>query len=164
MHPRLGCPVRARQLRDSRERWDSDVIESMKRRASAFLAALAMILLTAACAVTTPATAPARISLQAADAGDLASGLPTVLSFSDRMGTAVIASLDTPLDVTDAATPAEFRAGDVVYWEPLQSIIVFLHDGQVAPTGTHLIGHVDEGLGELAGCLRDCPVSFESRG
>jgi hypothetical protein len=130
----------------------------MKRRASAALAALAMILLSAACSTATPESAPALVGLQVADAGALASDLPDVLSFSDRMGTAVIAPLDEPLDATDAATPAEYSAGDVVYWEPLQSVVVFLHDGQAAPTGTYLIGRVGADLGELASCLRDCPV------
>lgn len=143
-------------MRDSRPGTGGGGIGFMKRRASAS-AALAMILLLAACSAAPPGP-PAPLELRVADSGEPASALPDVLSFSDRMGTAVIAPLAEPFDATDAATPAEYDAGDVVYWEPLQSIVVFLHDGQVAPTGTFLVGRIDEGLGELASCLRDCPV------
>lgn len=85
--------------------------------------------------------------------------LPATLSFSDRMGTAQLASLTSPLDSTGSIPVTEFRTGDVGYWSSTHSVIVFLSDTSAAPRAdVYLLGHVTSGLEDLSGCIRDCEV------
>lgn len=97
-----------------------------------------------------------------AAAVQLAQGLPRSLLFSDRMGTAQVANLSEPLQGRAGHTISSYRAGDVAYWHREQSIIVFLTDGAGVPAdGLSLIGHISDGLDELAGCHRNCLVILD---
>ncbi|MCO5954463.1 cyclophilin-like fold protein [Microbacterium yannicii] len=110
------------------------------------------------------ATPPSQVHIAVDDAGtagQFGSRLPLALTFHDRMGTAVFARLSEPLAV-DQRTPAgEYRAGDVAYVASEQSIVVFLSDGSAVPAqGLVLVGHTTNGLDDLAGCVRDCPIDL----
>lgn len=84
-----------------------------------------------------------------------------VLSFADRMGTAQLALLESPLDSAGAIATTVYRAGDVGYWEPAQTLIVFLTDTGSAPDGdVFVLGHITQGLEELTNCKRDCQVKL----
>ncbi|WP_457101694.1 cyclophilin-like fold protein [Microbacterium sp. P5_E9] len=94
-------------------------------------------------------------------AAELASQLPLVLNFSDRMGTAEFAPLPEPLDIDSADQMSGYRAGDVAYLASEQSIVVFLSEGTAVPAGDLvLVGHVTSGLNVVAGCVRDCAVQI----
>jgi hypothetical protein len=83
--------------------------------------------------------------------------LPLTAAFHDRMGTAVLAHLPAPLATDGAAQVAEYVAGDVAYVESEQSLVVFLSEGAAVPGhGLVHLGHVTDGLEDLAGCVRDC--------
>jgi len=91
--------------------------------------------------------------------------LPVDLSFDDRMGAAQIAHLPTPLEIEDPEPISGYLAGDVAYWVPEQSIIVFLTDGPEVPAGSLvLVGHVTAGLNDLADCSRNCAVRLVGAG
>jgi hypothetical protein len=120
--------------------------------------------------LTTPTLAPAgaapppqaSIALNdSASAVQIAARLPITVAFHDRMGTAVLAQLPAPL-TTDRDTPMNrYRAGDVAYITAEQSIVVFLTDGTAVPEGgLTLLGHLTNGLDDLAGCVRDCAVEL----
>ena len=85
--------------------------------------------------------------------------LPLPLTFNDHMGAAQVAQLPTALEIEDAEPVTGYRAGDVAYWAPEQSIVIFLTDGpDLAAEGLVLMGHVSVGLDDLAGCARNCAV------
>ena len=94
-----------------------------------------------------------------ATAIQLERSLPVAVSFDDRMGAAQVARLPTALDVENAESTRGYRAGDVAYWAPEGSIVVFLSDSpDVSSEGLVLVGHVSTGMDDLAGCSRNCAV------
>lgn len=111
----------------------------------------------------TPASQAVLALEDSATALQLAAQLPLTARFHDRMGTAVFAQLPTPLAVTDADPLRAYRAGDIAYVTAEQNIVVFLTDGSAVPDhGVVLLGHLDRGLDDLAGCRNDCPVELVS--
>lgn len=87
--------------------------------------------------------------------------LPEVLLFNDRMGTAEISRLGEPLAVGSVGSADAYRAGDVAYWAPERTVVVFLTDTSAVPdTGLVRLGRVVAGLDGLAECNRNCPVQF----
>ncbi|MFE5409591.1 cyclophilin-like fold protein [Microbacterium sp. NPDC056569] len=107
-----------------------------------------------------PPPAQATISLDSTHA-ELAPRLRLTLTFHDRMGTAVFAPLTAPLPVDVGAPLSRYRAGDAAYVTAEQSVVVFLTSGTAVPeSGLVLLGHVEDGLDDLASCRRDCPVEI----
>lgn len=83
------------------------------------------------------------------------------LTYDDRMGTALVAQLSTPLPVAGEHI-SRYRAGDVVYSDTEQAIIIFLSDGAAVPSGgLYRLGTVADGVDALAGCRSDCLVTFD---
>jgi hypothetical protein len=117
--------------------------------------------------VTAPALSPADAELDRGQAVialndsltavQLAPQLPLVVAFNDRMGAAEFATLPQPLAIGGAPQMSGYRTGDVAYLAAEQSLVVFLSDGTAVPeTGLVLVGRMTSGLGDLAGCTRDC--------
>jgi hypothetical protein len=110
------------------------------------------------------ATPPPQVHIAAdaaGTAGQFGSRLPLAVTFHDQMGTAVFARLPEPLAVDQRAAAGEYRAGDVAYVASEQSIVVFLADGSAVPDqGLVLLGHVTDGLDDLADCARDCGIDL----
>mgnify|MGYP000868034427 FL=1 len=130
---------------------------------STLSALVAALLGVVGCTVADDASpAEIRISPAGPAAASLAGQLPRTLSFSDRMGTAQVATLDQPLDLGASAGEEvrAYRAGDVAYWPESQSLVVFLSDGAAVPDGGLVaVGAVDGDLAGLADCVRDCPFA-----
>lgn len=90
-----------------------------------------------------------------------AAGIPPTVMMDDLMGTALVAQLDEPIEVSTAAPARSYRAGDVGYWVEEQRLFVFLTSGSALPDSeVVLVGHVRTGLGELRGCIQGCRVGF----
>jgi hypothetical protein len=86
-----------------------------------------------------------------------------VLLFDDNMGTAHVARLSEPVEARGADVVDGYRAGDVAYWAAGSSVVIFTADGSALPRGgLTLIGSVTDGLDELTGCARDCPVRLDT--
>ena len=124
----------------------------------------ALLLLTMPSLAPAGAVAPPQASValdDSATAAQIAALLPLTVTFHDRMGTAALAQLPTPLPADHAAPMNEYRAGDVAYVTAEQSIVVFLTDGSAVPDhGLTLLGHLTTGLDELVDCGRDCTVEL----
>lgn len=81
------------------------------------------------------------------------------LVFKDRMGGAQIAHLPTGISTDRTERSSSYKVGDVAYWAPEQSIVVFLSGGAGVPSqGLVNLGHVTDGLDDLSGCAHNCPV------
>jgi hypothetical protein len=86
-----------------------------------------------------------------------------VLLFDDTMGTAQIARLSQPAEIRGVDVVDGYRAGDVAYWAAESTVVIFTADGSALPRGgLTLIGSVTDGLDELRGCARDCPVRLDT--
>ena len=122
----------------------------------------ALLLLTAPVLVPGHPSPPPQTLVALGDsamADQLALQLPAAVTFSDRMGTAVIGRLPAPSSVRGAVRVEAYRAGDVAYVASEQSVVVFLTDGSAVPDGALiLLGHVTSGMDDLARCVRDCAV------
>lgn len=121
---------------------------------------LALLVLAGCSHTSTSALTDAEIRLNSsAAAAQLGEQLPMPLVFEDRMGGAQIARLPTGIVPDRTARPASYKAGDVAYWAPEQSIVVFLSGGTGVPAdGLVLLGHITDGLDDLYGCGRNCAV------
>lgn len=127
-------------------------------------AALLLLVSAPACSHVANAAAPETgIQLNgSAPALQLEQDLPLGLVFNDHMGVALVAELPSALDTENAGTVDGYRAGDVAYWAPEHSIIVFLSDGTEVPReGLVMVGHVAVGLNRLADCVQNCPVRLD---
>jgi hypothetical protein len=124
----------------------------------------ALLLLTAPVLVPGDPSPPPRALVALGDsatADQLALQLPAAITFSDRMGAAVIGRLPAALSVRGAVRVEAYRAGDVAYVASEQSVVVFLTDGSAVPDGgLILLGHVTSGMDDLARCVRDCAVEL----
>jgi hypothetical protein len=136
----------------------------MIKRLATVVAALLLLLGVAACGYPRAAATGVMVDMELTSSSisrEFAGELPTAVSFSDRMGTAQVAPLTTPLDGADSAAETEFRAGDVAYWAPDHALVVFLSDNSSAQAGDlFLLGHITSELEDLAGCVRDCRVQL----
>lgn len=136
----------------------------MIKRLAAVAAAPLLLLGVAACGYPWAASTGVMVDLELTSSSisrEFAAGLPTAFSFSDRMGTAQVAPLTTPLDGTDSVAESEFRAGDVAYWARDHVLVVFLSDNSSARAGDlYLLGHITSELEDVAGCVRDCRVQL----
>lgn len=98
-----------------------------------------------------------------AAADQLVAQQSSTLSFSDRMGTALVAHLSSPLSVDRTDTADRYLAGDVAYIQDEQALVIFLVDGSAVPeSGLIILGRLSSGLGDLVGCVRDCPLDLVS--
>ena len=140
----------------------------MTLRAHRFVATALLLAGTAACSPGPMGDAAnAEIWLNSSEpAVQLREHLPISLLFNDRMGTGEIAQLSAEILVDGADPVSSYRVGDVAYWAPGESIVVFLSDGDsLAEEGLVLVGHVTSGLNDLASCTRNCAVNLhESMG
>lgn len=128
------------------------------------LVAVAMLFSTPALTpASTVAPQHAMVSLNDSAAADqLVAQLSSPLSFDDRMGTALVAHLSTPLAVEQAHAVDGYRAGDVAYVPDELALVIFLVDGSAVPErGLIILGNLTSGLNDLAGCTRDCLVDLE---
>ncbi|MET0713748.1 MAG: cyclophilin-like fold protein [Mycetocola sp.] len=117
--------------------------------------------------VLTPASTidplKATVILNDSAAADQLVAQSSTLSFSDRMGTALVAHLPSPLSVDRTDTTDGYHAGDVAYIKDEQALVIFLVDGSAVPeSGLIILGRLSSGLGDLVGCVRDCPLDLVS--
>jgi hypothetical protein len=161
---RVGCPDRARYGRDSLPLATGASLDDMYSKLFASLSAAVLLLLllggvrTAAQDLGAPPTVKIGFSDSVA-AAQFEDRLPVTLMFNDRMGTAMVGRVETPLPLDGADHLSEYTVGEVGYWAAEQSIVVFLHSGSAVPLeGIVSLGHVTAGFATLAGCARDCAV------
>lgn len=133
----------------------------MPRRALITLTATLLLVGLPSCSVV-PDGAARVVEIRLSDfpaAAQIAHSLPLDLRFDDRMGSAQVAHLPVPLETGIPEPVAGYRAGDVAYWVPEQSIIVFLSDGHAVPAdGLVRVGHISAGMNDLADCAQSCEV------
>jgi len=133
----------------------------MTSRSLALLTAAAFLLLTAAACAPSRALSP--LAQLAVSQPAVAAQLGDRLVFDDRMGTAQIARLASPMEV-EGEPVSDYTAGDVAYWPAGHSVVVFLSDGRAVPEGgIVLIGAVANGVEALSGCADDCVVTITGR-
>lgn len=127
----------------------------------AIVAALALTAGAAACA-RAPVTDTVDFRLNdTVTAVELSQRLPLAASFDDRMGTAQIARLETPLSIRGTEAASGYRVGDIAYWASEQSIVVFLSDGTSVPSsGLVLIGRIGHGLARISDCTQRCTLQI----
>ncbi|MBB5842194.1 hypothetical protein HD599_000517 [Conyzicola lurida] len=132
----------------------------MTHRISLLLASAITVLLTAsACALPDVDHPHAQLSISPPSVASL---LGERLEFDDRMGTAQVARLSTPMDI-EGVREFDYEAGDVAYWPDGRSVIVFLSEGRAVPDGgVVLIGKVTNGMDVLTGCASDCVATIDT--
>lgn len=109
--------------------------------------------------VHTPPPAATIALNDSATAAQLASHLPMVLTFENRMGTAELAPVPVPLSVEGTASATDYREGDIAYLASEQTIVVFLTDGSGVPDDAIvLLGRVTSSLEDIAACQWACPI------
>lgn len=127
-----------------------------------FVTIVAALVLTAGAAACTPAPVTHTVDFRLNDtvtAVELSERLPLAASFENRMGTAEIARLTTPLATQGTETASSYRAGDIAYWAAEQSLVVFLSDGTSVPSsGLVLIGHIESGHSRVNDCAQHCTL------
>jgi hypothetical protein len=131
------------------------------------LAIAAALLLSGAAFAVAPGHTARTVEVRLNDsmaASQLETQLPMTLQFDDHMGTAQVAQVADGLDIEGAHPASSYRAGDVAYWAPDQSLIVFLTDGSAVPThGLVVVGRVTNDVGELGSCAHNCVVRLIAR-
>ena len=135
----------------------------MTRRLLAALSFVTLLLATSACSVTPAPTAPQlEFALDSSTAGlAVAQHLPGTLTFSERMGTAQVAELPSPILVTAGSVVDRYSAGDVAYSPDEGALIVFTTNGVgAAEADVVRIGSVAAGLSDLSNCVRDCAYAL----
>jgi hypothetical protein len=129
---------------------------------------IAALLLTAGAAACAPEAGTHSVAMRSSGAGvdQVAQQLPRNLTFENRMGTALVAHISTPIEAGRAVSVSAFRAGDVAYSPGEESVVVFLADGSSATgAGLVLVGHVDgEDLSQLSNCVQRCEVRLAPGG
>lgn len=137
----------------------------MNRRLGTLTATLLILLSAVACGHPPAASNDVAVGLEPTSSPlsqAFAAELPATFSFTDRMGTALVATTEMRLTIDPNGAPAtEFRAGDVGYRVSGRALVVFLSDSPSAHTDdVYLLGHVVSGLGDIAECVRDCRIAF----
>lgn len=109
-----------------------------------------------------PIVVTATGSFSSAQLSDL---LPIHVSFSDSMGTAVMADLPENVDIDMSRSVAEYATGDVLYWPSENRLVVPISDGAALPDGgLILIGHISSGLNFLIDCTNVCSTRLVADG
>ena len=122
---------------------------------------VAALLLTGGAVACSPDAGPVSVVVRTSDTAaglQFARQLPRETTFENRMGTAVVARLATPLETIRSESVSHYRA--VAYWEQQQSIVVFLAEGAATPsTALVIVGRVaGDDLSRLSDCVQHCTV------
>ncbi|WP_426518812.1 cyclophilin-like fold protein [Diaminobutyricibacter sp. McL0618] len=167
MPDKVGCPVGTPQSRDSREPTRRRSVDSVIARIFFALAAAVLSLgaLTASPPSATVSVSPiATVRLNSSSqAIELSRELPLSTVMNDRMGTALMTDLPTPLNMDRADSVQQFHRGDVAYWATAQKLVVFKADVSAVPDrGLVLVGQVGAGADTVAECVTDCRLTLRS--